>query len=219
MAYIAEKGLQAGAEAGGIGRPIPISARQSFGKMPGFRDGDFAISDPPPSSPIWRPSIRPLRCSPTDPESRHGPIWYEEFAEHHPDRLHGKRCSSTEWSRRAFWGGRGLAAADAAEKEELPPLIDYIESVMPASGHLVEDQLTLADLAVASPFVNMGHVGVTVDAGRHPKTAAFVESILGRRHSPHGRGGESVLRPLGPGLARNPWFRGGSRPLPSHQCR
>jgi glutathione S-transferase len=52
--------------------------------------------------------------------------------------------------------------------------------VIPASGHLVDDRLTLADLAVASPFVNFGHCGITVDAGKHPKTAAFVESILSR---------------------------------------
>jgi glutathione S-transferase len=51
---------------------------------------------------------------------------------------------------------------------------------MPDSGHLVEDRLTLADIAVASPFVNFGHCGITVDASTHPKTAAFVEAILAR---------------------------------------
>jgi len=80
-----------------------------------------------------------------------------------------------------FLGREGdLAAADKAQAEELPPLIDYIENVMPASGYLVDDRLTLADLAVASPFVNFGHVGVAVDGAAHPRTAAFVEVILAR---------------------------------------
>ncbi len=82
-----------------------------------------------------------------------------------------------------FLGQDGdLAAADKAEAEDLPPLLYYLESVVPASGHLVDDRLTLADLAVASPFVNFGHVGVTVNGSipashstpdTHPKVAAF----------------------------------------------
>ena len=73
-----------------------------------------------------------------------------------------------------------LAAADKAEKEQLPPLLDYVESVIPASGHLVEDRLTLADIAMASPFVNLEHAGWTPDAATHPKTTAFVKAMHAR---------------------------------------
>jgi glutathione S-transferase len=45
---------------------------------------------------------------------------------------------------------------------------------------LLEDRLTLADLAVASPFVNLEHLGVDVDWGTHPRTAAFIEAIHAR---------------------------------------
>jgi len=78
--------------------------------------------------------------------------------------------------------GRGgdLAAAEKAQKDELPPLIDYIEGVLPVSGFLVDDRLTLADLAVASPFVNLVHLRMAVDAGHHPRTASFVERMHNR---------------------------------------
>ena len=33
---------------------------------------------------------------------------------------------------------------------------------------------SIADIAVATQFVNAGHAGFTVDAGRWPKLAAFV---------------------------------------------
>jgi glutathione S-transferase len=80
-----------------------------------------------------------------------------------------------------FLGREGdLVAAEKAEKEELPPLLGYIERVMPASGFLVDDRLTLADLAVASPFVNIQHLGITADPGKYPKTAAFVQAMLAR---------------------------------------
>ena len=70
--------------------------------------------------------------------------------------------------------------ASKAECEELPPLLDYLETVIPESGFLVEDRLTLADIAVASPFANLAHVNVVVDPARHPKVKAYVERILAR---------------------------------------
>jgi len=181
MAYIAEKGLQAELKQAGIGSTDPeFRGASPFGKMPGFRDGDFAISDSTAIITYLEAKHPTPALLPTDPESRARTIWYEEFADTILIACMGKMFFNRVVAPR-FLGREGdLAAADAAEKEELPPLIDYIERVMPDSGHLVGDRLTLADLAVASPFVNMGHVGVTVDAGRHPKTAAFVESILGR---------------------------------------
>ena len=41
-------------------------------------------------------------------------------------------------------------------------------------------RLTVADLAVASPFVNLEHTGWRIDAARHPKTAAYVAAIHAR---------------------------------------
>ena len=80
-----------------------------------------------------------------------------------------------------FLGRPGdLADADKAEADELPPILDYLKRMLPASGHLVADRLTLADIAVASPFVNLAHTGHVVDAGRHPRTAAFTTAILVR---------------------------------------
>jgi glutathione S-transferase len=72
-------------------------------------------------------------------------------------------------------------AADAAERDELPPILDYLEKVVPDEGdYLVGESLTLADIAVAGPFANLGHLGIEADASRHPRTAAYVERILSR---------------------------------------
>ena len=80
-----------------------------------------------------------------------------------------------------FLGRAGdLAAADKAEHETLPPLLDYLEGVIPDSGYLVGDALTLADLAVASPFANLAHCGVAIDAGRYPKVARYTANMLAR---------------------------------------
>ena len=46
MAFGEEKGIALELKMGGMGRPFPeFDEASPFGKMPGFRDGDFAISD------------------------------------------------------------------------------------------------------------------------------------------------------------------------------
>jgi glutathione S-transferase len=59
-------------------------------------------------------------------------------------------------------------------------LFAYLEGVIPASGYLVGDTLTLADISVASPFVNLAHAGVAPDAGSYPKLAAYIAAIHAR---------------------------------------
>jgi glutathione S-transferase len=150
-----------------------------FRKMPALRDGDFAISD---SSAIIHyleakqpePNLIPL-----DPQARARAIWYDEFG----DTILCS-CGAKMFFNRIVAPMLGresdLAAADKAEREELPPILDYCERVIPESGWLVEDRLTLADIAVATGFANLRHLGIPVDAGRHPKLAAYVEKMLGR---------------------------------------
>jgi glutathione S-transferase len=80
-----------------------------------------------------------------------------------------------------FLGRAGDAAiADAAERDELPPILAYLESVIPDSGFLVEDRLTLADIAIASPLANLPYMGSGIDAERYPRLAAYVAAILSR---------------------------------------
>ena len=72
-----------------------------------------------------------------------------------------------------------LAAADSAQRDELPGVLDYLERELPAEGWLVGD-FSLADIAVAGPLVNLGYCGCAVDAGHHPNTAAFLARVTQR---------------------------------------
>jgi len=181
LAYISEKGLTVELKAIGLGNQDPTFREASpFGKMPGFRDGDFAISDSTAIITYLEAKHPTPPLIPAEPKSRARTIWYEEFADTILVACMGKLFFNRVVAPRFLGQPGDLAAADKAQAEELPPLLDYIEKVMPASGHLVDDRLTLADLAVASPFVNFAHVGVEVDGAKHPKTRGFVEAILAR---------------------------------------
>lgn len=181
LAFAAEKGIEVELQAAGLGAgPPEFKLASPFGKMPGFKDGDFLLSD---STAIitYLEALKPdPNLIPLEPRARARTIWFEEFADTILIGCMGKMFFNRLVAPR-FLGREGdLAAADAAEKTELPPILDYLEGCIPPSGHLVEDRLTLADIAVASPFQNLRVIGCGVDPARYPKTAAFAAAILGR---------------------------------------
>jgi len=186
LTYVAEKGLKVDLKPIGIGNTDPdFVACSPFRKMPGFRDDDFAISDSSAIITYLETKFPEPVLVPTEAKSRARTIWFEEFADTILAACVGKMFFNRIVAPR-FLGREGdLALAEKAQKEEMPPLIEYIEGVLPESGFLVDGRLTLADLAVASPFVNLLHMGIPVDAGQHPKTASFVERMHNRpSHAP-----------------------------------
>lgn len=181
LAFAAEKGLDLDLQPGGMGQGGPDFAEASpFRKMPGFRDGDFCISDSSAIIAYLEAKYPDPNLIPESAEARARTIWYDEFGDTILMGTGGKIFFNRLVAPRFLKREGDLAMADMAEREELPPILDYIERVVPASGFLVEDRLTLADLAVASPFVNLGHIGIAIDPARHPRAAAYVDAILAR---------------------------------------
>ena len=181
LAFADEKGIELELKPTGLGNQDPEFREASpFGKMPGFRDGDFAISD---STAIifYLEAIRPDPVLiPTEPRARARTVWFDEFSDTILFACGGKMFLNRIVAPRFLGRPGDEEVAAKAECEELPPLLDYLEGVIPDSGFLVEDRLTLADISVASPFVNLRHLDVLVDPARHPRLSRYVGAILDR---------------------------------------
>ena len=183
MVFGAEKGLDLTLEPAGMGQGGPEFERASpFRKMPGFLDPDedFAISDSTAIITYLDAKHPEPNLIPTEAKARARTIWFEEFADTLVMAAGGKIFFNRFVKPKVLKQECDEAVAGAAERDELPPLIDYLESVVPESGFLVEDRLTLADIAIASPFVNFRHVGVDIDGTRWPKATAYLDRILAR---------------------------------------
>lgn len=152
-----------------------------FRKMPALVDGDYSLADSSAIIHYLEAKHPKPELIPADPQPRGRVIWFEEFAD---TILAG--CGAKVFFNRVvaprFLGRPGdEAVAEAALRDEWPPILDYLETVVPdEGGYLVGDRLTLADIAVASPFANFRHLGVAFDRSRHPRTAAYVERMLDR---------------------------------------
>jgi glutathione S-transferase len=185
--FAAEKGVAVELKRGGMGQGGDEFAEASpFSKMPALRDPgadggrDFTISDSTAIvSYIEAKHLEP-NLIPADPIGRARTIWYDEFADTIVCKM-GTAIFFNRWVAPKALGRPGdEAVAAAAERDELPSILDYLERVIPDSGFLVDDRITLADMAVAAPFVNLGYVGVDLDGTRWPRTAAYLDAILGR---------------------------------------
>lgn len=76
-----------------------------------------------------------------------------------------------------FGAPRDKEALRHAVAEDLPPLLDHIETLAPADGYLFGD-IGLADLSVAVFFRNAAVVRAAIDPERWPKAAAWVDRVL-----------------------------------------
>jgi glutathione S-transferase len=181
LAFAAEKGVEVESKPLGLGSNDPdFLAASPFGKIPAFSDGDFAVSDSSAIIHYLEAKFPDPELIPSEPRARARTIWYDEFGDTLLAACGGKMFFNRIVAPKFLQREGDLELADKAQCEELPPLLDYLEKVIPESGYLVEDRLTLADLAVASPFANLRHLAVDIDAAGRPRLAAYVERLLAR---------------------------------------
>lgn len=180
IVFAAEKGIDVEVQAAGFGRGADGYLKGSpFGKIPALEDGDFLLCD---STAIitYMDALRPgTEMIPADPRARARTIWYEEFGDTVVQPV-GQKIFFNRAVAKRLKREPDLAAAAAAEAEEMPAIYAYLEGILPESGWLVEDRFTLADLAAACPIINVGYVSDGLSADRWPKVAAWIARVTAR---------------------------------------
>jgi glutathione S-transferase len=149
-----------------------------LGKIPAFQDGDLQISDSSVICEYLEEKYPDNPLLPASPEDRARSRWYEEYAD---SKLAG--CLAVFFFERMLKPMMGMGDTDEARltaiiETEHPDVFDYLESQLPADGFLFGDEPGLADVAMASPFVNASYAGFNMDAERWPGTAAWLNRVL-----------------------------------------
>ena len=183
LAYAGEKGIEL--ELRPTGKPGEPSAEfleaSPLRKMPALRDEAFTLADSSAIIQYLEAKFPDPQLIPSDPQERGRVIWFEEYA----DTIIAS-CGAKMFYNRVvlprFLGKSGdEEAARTAECQELPPLLDYLETEVPAPGEfLVGGRITLADIAVASQLVNLQHLKCARDMTRHGRVYSWADAILSR---------------------------------------
>jgi glutathione S-transferase len=182
LAFAGEKGIELELQPTGFPDFSPEFLETSpFRKMPALRDGDYTLADSSAVVHYLEAKHPEPALIPDDPKLRGKTIWYEEFADTVLVACGAKIFFNRIVAPRFLGRPCDEEAVQQAELNDLPPILDYVEKVVPdGDGYLVGDRLTLADLAVAGPFANFRHTNTNVDPERYPRTVAYVERILAR---------------------------------------
>jgi glutathione S-transferase len=184
LAYCSERDIEVDLQPTGVApgtQSEEFLQASPFRKMPALRDGDYTLAD---SSAIIhyleaKYADRPL--IPSEAGARGKTIWFDEFADTILVSCGAKIFFNLIVAPRFLGRPGDEEAARQAELNDLPPILDYVEKVVPGDGgYLVGGTLTLADIAVASPFANFRHTNTKVDAEKYPRTVAYVDRILAR---------------------------------------
>jgi glutathione S-transferase len=160
--------------------PSPEFKKMSpLAKIPVYQDGDFTLPD---SSCIiaYLERVHPTHpLYPSDAKQFGRALFLEEYA----DTRLAEAVGAVFFERVV----KGLLKQQADEAriqkgltELLPAVFDYLESIAPDGEGIVGGRFSVADIALASHFVNLAHAGVHVDAGKYPRLAAYVDRVHAR---------------------------------------
>ena len=145
-------------------------------KVPALQDGDLTIADSKVICRYLEAAYPDVPVYPRELAQRARADWFEEYG----GTALAESAASIFFHRfmrpMVFKQEVDEAAVAKITDKKLPPLLDYLESVVPAQGFLFGD-FGVADMGLASPFVNAEYAGYTIDGERWPRSAAFVERV------------------------------------------
>ncbi len=117
---------------------------------------------------------------PQDSFERGRACWFEEYADTEIAGAVGMGVFRPIALAALMGKDQDTDAANKTMTERMPVIFDYLTRELGDSEYLVGEGLTIADISVATHFVNLQHAGFKPDAAKWPTLAAYVERILAR---------------------------------------
>ena len=180
IVFAAEKGVALEINQSTPGGEDPaFRAMSPFGKIPAFSDGDYTLSDSSAIVQYIEAKHPAPALIPAEAKARGRVIWYDEFADTILIQPSGK-IFFNRIAAKLLGRPSDPAVADEAQANELPPILAWLETQIPEVNYLVGDSFSLADIAVCTVLVNLGHAGAAPDVSAYPKLAAYRDSIFAR---------------------------------------
>lgn len=148
-----------------------------LGKIPAFEDGALRISDSTVICEYLEEQYPQVPTLPQTPIERARARWLEEYADTRMMELCGPALFFERVIKpKVLKQETDTAKVDATITLHLPPVLDYLESQMPASGFLF-GEFGRADISVAGPLIIAEYAHYTIDTDRWPKLAAFLTRV------------------------------------------
>ncbi len=180
--FLSEKGLDYKHE------PInPFSPPEGWrdvsplGRIPAFRDGDLTLPDSSVICAYLERKFPNPALYPKDDADYAKALWIEEYMDGGVVPAVGPNIFQALVLKPLLSGVEpDEERAQKCIDETLPPLLEYLERSLGDREFFIGDRLSIADIAVASPFASMRLAGVRPDPARWPKLDAFIDRMHSR---------------------------------------
>jgi len=163
-----------------FGQPPEYMKMSPLGKIPCLQEGDFTLPD---SSCIIayleRTNPKPA-LYPENPKEYGRALFLEEYADSKLIETIGAVFFQRVVRKLIFKQESDETIVRNKIDVEAPKVFGWIESQIGDREWLVGTRFGIADLAVASQFVNFGHAGESVDGKRWPRLAAYQQRVHAR---------------------------------------
>lgn len=163
-----------------FGQSEEYFAISPLGKIPCYEDQGAAIPD---SSVIigYLEQVHPTPALyPADPIERAQALFFEEYADTKLVEVLLTVFRQRFINPNFFQQESDEEIVKEALEVKIPPVLDYLEAQIADKAFLIGGHFSVADIAVASPFVNFAIAKEKVDASRWPQLADYVERIHAR---------------------------------------
>ena len=107
-------------------------------------------------------------------------LWFEEYADTDFVAVAGSNIFRPIVINLLMKKEPDLAMAQDAWETKAPRFLDYFEGHLKGRNYFVGEAFSIADIAVAAPFVNVAHAGFAPDASKYPNLTRFLKATLAR---------------------------------------
>src|SRR3954463_5468238 len=143
-------------------------------RIPVLIDGDFSVSDSSAICFYLDEAYPGHALLPGEPKDRARARWFEEFADTRLGDVFIWGFFYPKVVRPMIWGEPGdQARIEKSLNEDIPSAIGYREGELPADGCLFGD-IGLADISIASFFLNGAYGGVEMGSKRRARNAPLL---------------------------------------------
>ena len=148
-------------------------------RIPVLRVGDYTLPDSSAICGYLEKAYPEPPLYPQDAEQLGQALWLEEYADTVLAAKIGFGLLRTLISAPRMGQPPDLDRARKAISEDLPPVFDYLESVINGT-YAVGESFTIADIALVSQLAGLVVTRVELDAQHWPKLAGYMNHILCR---------------------------------------
>lgn len=158
-------------------KPAGFEKISPLKKIPAWEDDKVTIADSSVICEYLEDRYPEQALYPKTPEEKARARWFEEYADTAMLQVLGtvffERVAKKLINQPADEG-----KVQEVLQTKLPEICVYLESQVPETDFLFGAEVQLADIALASHFINLVHAGVQIDSAEYPGLSAYIDRIF-----------------------------------------